>query len=78
MTAATRQVAAATPPGRSDQAMAASTSSSVGKRPSWRLEKRSAPSTVISKTPLAPRRNATFACGCFERIVSRAALARGS
>ena len=60
------------------QAVALATSALVGKRPCCFLEKRSLPSTVISNTPLLPFRKSTLADGVFERMMSRAARARGS
>jgi hypothetical protein len=53
-------------------------SSSVGKRPAAFLEKRSTPSTVTSNTPPLDLRKFTSADGAFERMMSRAARARGS
>ena len=60
------------------QAMAPSTSSSDGNRPTAFLEKASRPSTVISKTPPPDLRSLTSAAGRRLRIRSRAARARGS
>ncbi len=60
------------------QAMASATSASVGNRPACFLEKRSLPSTVISNTPPPDFRNSTGAAGVLERMMSRAARARGS
>jgi len=50
----------------------------VGKRPAAFFEKQSAPSTVTSNTPPFDRRKLTSADGAFERMMSRAARARGS
>ena len=58
--------------------MASATSVSVGNRPACFLEKRSLPSTVISNTPPPDLRKSTLAPGVFERMMSRAARARGS
>ena len=57
---------------------AETTSSPVGKRPVAFFEKRSLPSTVISKAPPRLLRRTTVAAGVFAKIMSRAARARGS
>ena len=57
---------------------AAAISSSLGKRLAAFLEKRSLPSTLISKTPPLLLRRLTLASGDVLSMIVRANLARGS